>query len=101
MSSLELEERVNEFRPAETALPGLNVPLWCLGDIHRETGELEESERYYRKAVAAEPSDAAALARLGRLLIEKGNRAEGSEVYRAGARRGRRVQDGPEVEATL
>ena len=69
---------LREFRAAERALPELNVALWCLGDIHRETGELDESEHYYRRAVAVEPRDAAALARLGRLLIEKGERAEGA-----------------------
>ena len=69
---------LREFHAAGKTLPGLNVPLWCAGDIHREAGDLEESERYYRKAVEVGPSDPAALARLGRLLIERGNRADGA-----------------------
>lgn len=69
---------LREFQAAGKTLPALNVPLWCAGDIYREAGDLDESERYYRKAVEVEPSDAAALARLGRLLMERGNRADGA-----------------------
>src|SRR5688572_11642499 len=69
---------LDEFRAAEQRFPELGVPLWCSGDIHREAGDLAKSEDYYRRAVAVEPSDAAALARLGRLLIEKGEHAEGA-----------------------
>ena len=74
----DLVAALNEFHAAEKVDPELSVSLWCAGDIHRAMGDLDESERYYRKAIAAEPTDALALARLGRLLIEKGNRTEGA-----------------------
>jgi tetratricopeptide (TPR) repeat protein len=72
---------LKEFHAAKGRLPESSAPLWCIADIHRSAGELEESERYCRAAVAVEPS-AAALARLGRLLIEKGERAEGAIYVR-------------------
>ncbi len=78
----DFDAALKEFHSAKECFPELSTPLWCIADIHREIGELEESEQYYRRAVAVEPSDAASLARLGRLLIEKGEHAEGARYIK-------------------
>jgi tetratricopeptide (TPR) repeat protein len=61
-------------------LRGVAVPLWCIGDVRWAAGDLAGSEAYFRQAVALDPNEVGALARLGRFLVCT-DRSEEGEPY--------------------
>jgi tetratricopeptide (TPR) repeat protein len=68
-----------------------------LGHLHRDRGNNEEAEKWYRKAIELSPDDAGRHTYLGALLAKKGDLKAAEESHRKGTR----CSKGPVDEAYL
>jgi Tfp pilus assembly protein PilF len=71
-----------EFHKGRQFLPNIATPIWCLADVYRAQGNVKKSEKFYRAAVKVDPTDAASLARLGRLLLEENRPTQGAKYIK-------------------
>lgn len=65
-----------EYEKALKKRSGWSIPLFNLGNIAYRQGDRDAAERYYRKAIAADPRNAAAWNNLALLLAETNRREE-------------------------
>lgn len=62
--------------------PGNGAVRKVRGDLSRDLGEFEQAKQHYRAAIAAPGDQAGARLALGELLIELGENATATEIYR-------------------
>jgi Flp pilus assembly protein TadD len=82
MSAGEFELALKAYNRA-AAQQGLNVDtMSAIGSANLNLGRLGQAERWLRRAVEEDPTFPPAWNNLGVILMEKGNTAEASEVFR-------------------
>jgi choline-sulfatase len=86
---------------ATALLPGL-APAWVLwGERAEASGDLDGARQRYLRAVAADPADPASLLHLGRLLLRRGETADGRRYLERAATAGPRTPAGQEARRLL
>jgi choline-sulfatase len=90
-----------DLAAATALLPGL-APAWLLwGERAEASGDLDEARLRYLRAVAADPTDPSSLLHLGRLLLRRGETAEGRRYLERAAAAGSRTPAGQEARRLL
>src|ERR1700741_443423 len=69
-------EAIRQFRTARRAAPNNGLINYALGRAYQGADELDEAQRYYERAVAADDAPAGAWLQLGLLHLQAGRRED-------------------------
>lgn len=82
------DEAESAYATAIRLYPGetLEIPLSCMGHLHRKRGDLDAAADWYRRAIEADPGVASPYIYLGAVLALQGRLGEAEDAHRAATR---------------